>query len=167
MLARERTVSRIMDKLTRSMDTSLLNARKGAKNLQIAKYLDHLEQHKRLSIMRALETSFQHIKESRVFKRFLDPFPEADLHKIVLHALPSLMHDYNGGMGKKSLAAVHRKLRLSDEVYSYFVENALTVMRMEGMKEEFLQVMLQRMEHLRHVIVSPTPIMPDSSIAYK
>jgi hypothetical protein len=155
---RERGVASIMDKLTRQMDTSLENARCGARNLKVSETLSFLKSHKSLSIMRAFETAFLLIKEHKVLRRYLDPYPDADLHVMAMHAYPVILYNYKGGMSRKEVALVHHKLKLSSELYDCFTTFLLGCLKMEGFKEDHVDIIAQRLESLRPMIVSPAQV---------
>mmetsp|Transcript_32915 Transcript_32915/g.57571 ORF Transcript_32915/g.57571 Transcript_32915/m.57571 type:complete len:679 (+) Transcript_32915:7004-9040(+) len=150
---KNRTVRNIMDKLTRKMDSSLHNARHGAKSLKIAGTLNHLKSTKGLSIMRAFETSILRIKEHKVMKRYFDQYPDLDVHVETLRAFPCIVYDSKGLSGK-ALNALHKKIKLTDEVYNYFMISFLNCLRLEGFKQGYLEVLHQRLEYFRPMIVS-------------
>jgi hypothetical protein len=149
--SKEFAVRRIMDKLTRKMDSSLHNARHGVKSLKTAGILNSLKLTRRLSLMRAFETTHQNIKEHKLLKRYFDTCTDADSHIIAMRAFPCLMYDSKGMRGK-ALIAVHYKLKLHDEVFNYFITQFINVIRLEGYTEEQIVVLRQRLEYFRPMI---------------
>lgn len=153
---RDVTVRSIMGKLSRKMDSSLENARHGANCLKIANALNLMKSNKKLSLMRAFETSMLNMKEHKTLKRIFDVCPDADFHIKAINAFPCFVYG-SKGMSGKELKALHRRFSIPHEAYDYFLASFLTCMRLEGMEPDMVSVMKYRLEYFRSMIVSAKP----------